>query len=54
MEMVRLEGHVRDPKHEDTLLICVNRITSTTPLKTGITKEDTLSCFGGELVLLRI
>ena len=37
----------------DELPICVGRITSTTPLKSRITQEDTLSGFGRELVLPR-
>ena len=37
----------------DKDLICDNRITSITSLKSSIIQEDTLSCFGGELVLHR-
>ena len=37
----------------DEIPICDSRITSITPLKSRITQEDTLSCFGEELVLLR-
>ena len=37
----------------DEIPICDSRITSITPLKSRITQEDTLSCFGGELVLPR-
>ena len=34
-------------------MICVSRITSITPIKSRIIQEDTLSCFGRELVLPR-
>ena len=37
----------------DEVPICVSRITSITPLKSRITQEDTLSCFGRERVLPR-
>ena len=37
----------------DEVPICDSIITSITPLKSGITQEDTLSCFGTELVLPR-
>ena len=37
----------------DEVPICVNRITSITPLKSRITQEDTFYGFGGELVLPR-
>ena len=37
----------------DEVPICDSIITSITPLKSGITQEDTLSCFGRELVLPR-
>ena len=37
--------------NRDEVPICDNRIASITPLKLRITQEDTLSCFGGELVL---
>ena len=37
----------------DEVPICDCRITFITPLKSRITLEDTLSCFGGELVLPR-
>ena len=67
--MVRQEEHVSHMKHEDAgeergilkksdinrdeVPICDSRITSITPLKSRITQEDTLSCFGGEFVLPR-
>ena len=35
----------------DEVPICVGRITTITTLKSRIAQEDTLSCFGGELVL---
>ena len=38
---------------KDEVPICDSRLTSITPLKSRITKEDTFSCFGGELVLPR-
>ena len=37
--------------NKDEVPICVDRITSITPLKSRITIEDTLSCFGRELAL---
>ena len=36
---------------KDEVLICVGRITSITHLKSRITQENTLGCFGKELVL---
>ena len=37
----------------DEVPICVRKTTSITTLKSRITQEDTLSCFGRELVLPR-
>ena len=37
----------------DEIPICVNRITSIASLKSKITQQNTLSCFGRELVLPR-
>ena len=37
----------------DVVPICDSRISYKTPLKSRITQEDTLSCFGEELVLPR-
>ena len=65
LEVVRQEGRVRHPKHEDALQrrrgtlkesdipIFVGRITSIKSLKSRRTQEDTLSYFGRELVLPR-
>ena len=39
--------------NKDKVPIYVDRITSITLLKSRITQEDTLSCFGRELVLPR-
>ena len=37
--------------NRDEVPICVSRIKFITPMKLRITQEDTLSCFGRELVL---
>ena len=47
------ESSKKSDINRDEVPICDSRITSITPLKSRITQEDTLSCFGGELVLPR-
>ena len=39
--------------NRDEVPVCVGRITFITPMKSRITQENTLSCFGRELVLPR-